>query len=295
LAKGFIELAVDDNVEALQTPSGQLVWLEQADAARFRLNQRSLIFTDTGYSYEGFFSAGAGASPRYPPNRKLAVIHRHVYAKTVDEFSFPISSFTAPKVLKVQKAGFFTPRDANGNSTIVDADSFCTTKDGQRIQITPEFIEPIESSRFLECNFKVPERLRPRGAQFPVQVRLKLRLGGGAVGGSTRDVIAVSLANSEVPTLVYTVLHELGHAWGMVPDASPVPGPSLKYTRRIKDGNHCKAGVPDGQEPWESADPDKSGTCVMFSPSNKHTDLSASRSQWFCPRCIELLKAADIQ
>ena len=79
-----------------------------------------------------------------------------------------------------------------------------------------------------------------------------------------------------------TLVHELGHHLGMVPDGggTGLDATPNQYTGKGHVGSHCHTGVPD-QASYASA----AGTCVMF---------GASGNMAFCPDCAKAACKVDV-
>lgn len=297
-----IEIAWEPGFDSLSTygsAAPHLRWLEQADAARFMMKERSLVYTSTTALDAQFNSGGINtAHGLYPPRRWLVLAHLAVKRSAEDTFVRSISSY-APLTLRVTKTGYFAPRDAKGASMIQPwaegEASHCLLSDGSKIPITPEFLTPKADKQCQEADFVIPQNLRPAADKFPIKVNLKVMLANGLAGGSMGRVVAGFIGGS-AKKFVYIALHEVAHSFGLVP-ANPtakgwgeIEGENTWYEH---DGGHCSTGIAAGDKPWKLAIPDKAGDCVMFSPLNSHTVFDRGWS-WFCPRCILMLKAAEV-
>jgi type VI secretion system secreted protein VgrG len=134
-----------------------------------------------------------------------------------------------------------------------------------------------------------------------VFIRFSIQLARGPYNGSsTRNLLLVAAHNHRGKRpedhMIQTMVHEVGHALGMVAREITIPGiPNTKtehgrwYMARGHDGDHCAKGVSASDYSGRGDLSGKPGTCVMFG------ERCPTRLRSFCDLCQKLLLPADLK
>jgi hypothetical protein len=117
-------------------------------------------------------------------------------------------------------------------------------------------------------------------------------------GSSTKNLLLIAAYNPTArpeDKMVQTMVHEVGHALGMVASEIKIPGIAdtkaehgRAYTGRGHSGGHCAKGVSAADYSGGGSLGGKPGTCVMFGEGG------GSRLRSFCDLCQKLLLPAAL-
>jgi hypothetical protein len=153
--------------------------------------------------------------------------------------------------------------------------------------IKKDELEPVGFSK-VEVKAKLPPG--------PGTIKLKVRVADFKNGRSYPNnliVIATRVRDKTrlQPELTQTVIHEIGHKFGFVPDGTTLDEGCYHYERHGHRGNHCSFPhkLTEKQKDDEAFScKELNGTCVMFGQSNP------ARKKEFCDDCSKRLRRQDL-